>query len=307
MDETINIRKWLSFIWSKRRIIVVIEIVFIITGVIYSLILPKKYEAVSVLLPSQTASPSSNIISQLSNYVGENLFSSGETFVDLYPKIVTSRSILTDVLKAPYNGGTFEQALTNEVNVTDERRENLLLSLRKNIINVTVDNRTKAVTIVTSTHSPELSAALNNEILNQLENFFRFRMKNIASSQRLMIEDRLEDIADSLRLAEENLLEFNNRNRDIRSSPTLKITELRLSRQVQIYSTTYIELTSQLEIVKINELQYKPILNILDHAVAPFDRSSPHRKKIVMMFLISGFAASIGYIHFREMVAPTTA
>ena len=165
-------------------------------------------------------------------------------------------------------------------------------------------NSERAISISATTHDPELSASLANEVLNQMENFFRYRLKTVATSQRLMIEDRLKDVSDSLKIAENNLLQFNESNRNTNRSPKLQILELRLAREVEINSTLYIELTRQLEVAKISELQYKPILNILEKAVPPLERSSPYRKKIVMMFLIGGFITAFGYIKYNEMIHP---
>lgn len=302
--ESIDIKKWIYFFWSNRFVFIKTEIVFLIIGVIIAFVLPKSYTAVATLLPTQPASNSTRILSQLSNIVGDIPFTAGESLVDLYPEIAKSRSVLSDVLEVHYKSENFEQVLLREYNIEPDKRDFLFKLLKEDIIRGNVDNRTRAVTISATTHHPELSASLANEILNQMENFFRYRLKTVATSQRLMIEDRLKDIADSLRITEDNLLQFNESNRNTNRSPKLRILELRLAREVEINSTLYIELTRQLEVAKISELQYKPILNILEKAVPPLERSSPQRRKIVLIFLIGGFVIVFGYIKFNEMVHP---
>ncbi|MFC1490471.1 Wzz/FepE/Etk N-terminal domain-containing protein [Candidatus Latescibacterota bacterium] len=300
--ESIDFSQWISFFWSNRSFFIKVEIVCLIIGVIIALILPQRFTAVATLLPAQSTSNSSRILSQLSNIVGDIPISGGESLVDLYPDIATSRGVLTGVLDAPYKNGTFEQALLKENNSDQIARESLIILLKRNIIKGAVNNRTKSVTISATTTSQELSASLANEVLNQMEIFFGHRIKSVATSQRLMIEDRLKDIADSLKIAEDNLLSFNEGNRSISGSPTLKITELRLAREVEINNTLYIELTRQHEVAKINELQYKPILNILEKAVPPLQRSAPARKKIVLIFLLCGFFASFSFIKLKEFI-----
>ena len=302
--ESIDIKKWIYFFWSNRFVFIKTEIVFLIIGVIFALVLPKSYTAVATLLPTQPASNSTRILSQLSNLVGDIPFTAGESLVDLYPEIATCRSVLSDVLNAQYKNGNFEKILLNEYNIDSDKRALLFKLLKEKIIKGQVNNRTRLVTISATTHHPELSASLANEILNQMEIFFSYRLKTVATSQRLMIEDRLKDIADSLKITEDNLLQFNESNRNTNSSPKLIILQLRLAREVEINSTLYIELTRQLEVAKISELQYKPILNILEEAVPPLVRSSPHRKKIVLIFLMGGFVIAFGYIKFNDMVHP---
>ncbi|MFC1539694.1 Wzz/FepE/Etk N-terminal domain-containing protein [Candidatus Latescibacterota bacterium] len=299
-DEGIDFIKWISFFWSERLFFLKVEIIFFIIGVIIALVLPKSYVAVATLLPPQQISNSSRMLSQLTNIVGDIPISSSESLVNLYPDIAKSRTVLQDVLITPYKNSTFEQILLKEYKINNSNRDILINKLKKDIIKGSVNNRTNAVTISATTIDPVLSASLANEVLNQMENFFRYRMKTVATSQRMMIEDRLKDVADSLKIAENNLLAFNERNREIDNSPTLKITELRLAREVEINNTLYIELTRQLEVSKINELQYKPVLNILEKAVPPLERSAPARKKIVIMFLIGGFVAAFSYIKLKE-------
>ncbi|MFC1692640.1 GNVR domain-containing protein [Candidatus Latescibacterota bacterium] len=299
--ESLDISKLIFFFWYNRSFFIQVEIVCLIIGIIIALILPQKYTAIATLLPSSPTSSSTRILSQLSNIVGNIPISVGESLVDLYPDIAKCRIVLDDVLIAPYKNGNFEQALLKEFNIDPDKRELLIIHLKDEIIRGIVSNRTKSVTISVTTPLPDLSASLANEILNQMENFFRYRMKTVATSQRMMIEERLKDISDSLKVAEDNLLRFNEENRNINSSPTLKINELRLAREVEINNTVYIELNRQLEVIKIYELQYKPILNVLEKAVPPLERSSPQRKKIVLMFLISGFVVSFGYIMIKDM------
>ena len=302
-DEFKNIEfsKWASFFWSKRSFLIKVEIVCLIAGIITALVFPQKFTSTATLLPSQPASNSTRLLSQLSTFVGDAAISGGESLVDLYPDIARSRSVLSDVLAAQYKSSSFEQTLNEAYKIDSGIKENLILLLKGEVIGGAVNRRTRAVTISATTHDPDLSAALANEILNQMENFFTNRIKTVATSQRMMIENRLENVADSLKISEDSLLKFNESNRNIGNSPTLKIEEMRLAREVEIMNTLYIELTRQLEVAKISELKYKPILNILEDAVPPLERSAPQRKKIVMIFLIGGFVMAASYLKLKEI------
>ena len=50
-------------------------------------------------------------------------------------------------------------------------------------------------------------------------------------------------------------------------------------------------LTNQYQMAKVEEAQNAPILQVLDEAIAPEQRSSPNRKQMVLMAIVaSGFA-----------------
>ncbi|MBA7578031.1 hypothetical protein ES708_19887 [subsurface metagenome] len=300
--EGIDFSKVAMFFWLYRMFIIKVEVVFLIIGIIIALILPKTFTSVATILPAQSTSSSSRILSRLSNYAGNIPSRSGEYYVELYPDIVKSRAILTEVLNAPYQSETFIKTLKKEYDINTDNIESVITLLKNKFVKCTLNNRTHIITIAAITHNPEFSASLVNEILIQLEKYFNNRMKFVAKNQRIMIEERLIDIADSLLISENKLLRFNEGNRQPDNSPTLKINEIRLLREVEINSKLYIELSQQLEIAKINEFHDKPFLNILDNAVPPLKRTSPQRKSVVLKFLLVGFIFSISYIKIKKII-----
>ena len=298
--DNFNIYEWLLFFWSNKFSFIKIVAVSLILGVIVALLAPKKYTAVATILPPQSSTQSS-MLSQISQFVGD--FSTGQTDINkLFPDIATCRTILMEVLNAKYNEVSFLDILVKshknkKKKDIDERilHENAF-ELLKSFIGTNIAVRTSLVTIKVTYHDPEIAAALVNEILNQMDIFLRFRIKTFATSQSQMIENRLNVISDSLRIAEDNLLQFRESNRTTNLSPTLQIFEMRLLREVEVNNAVYVELSRQLEVSKIQEIQLRPVLNILDKATPPIRRSGPYRKKIVVIFMITGFFLNLGYI-----------
>jgi len=296
-DLGIDISGWLLLMWSNRFLFVVIVTVFLVLGVVIALLLPKKYTAVATILPPQiTGQQMSRIPSGLGEIIGNLVPEIGETAIMIYPHVSTSRNVLIKMLNAQYKDKTFRELLQTHYHFNEHETENLINILQKEIVKASIEKSTGVMTLNITYYDPELAAELANEILNQMEDYFKYHFRSVATSQSLMIKQRLNEVSDSLKISENRLLEFRESNRATNLSPKLQIFELRLTREVEVNSTLYVELTSQLELAKISELQLKPILNILDKAVPPIKKSGPPRRKIVLAFMIAGFLSTLAYI-----------
>ncbi|MFC1551697.1 Wzz/FepE/Etk N-terminal domain-containing protein [Candidatus Latescibacterota bacterium] len=293
-----NITDWIAFFWNNIFTFIKFMTVAFIIGVIVALSLPKQYTAVATILPPPSSNNSS-MLTRVRQFTGN--FSVGITGLNmLYPQIALSRTILLEVLNATYEGQTYLNILNDKYNIDNERDniniiENILNLLREQI-QIDVDRNTSTVTLKVTANDPILAASLTNEILNQIDNYLRYRLKNAASGQVEMIYSRLESLSDSLKTAEDKLLSFKESNRMTNLSPTLQLTEMRLLRKVELNSAVYIELAKQLEVVKVEENQLKPILNVLDKANPPIQKSAPNRKNIVLIFLLAGFILAFLYL-----------
>ena len=293
-----NITEWIAFFWKNKFTFITFMTAALVIGIVVALLSPKQYTAVATILPPQTTNNSS-MLSQLSQLAGN--FSVGEAGIDrLYPEIASSRTVLSEVLNATYDGKSYLNIFIDKYDIDKDEgeyivNENILKILRKQI-QVNVDSRTSLVTLKITTNDPNLAASLANEILNQIDLYLRYNLRNAASGQTEMINSRLESVSDSLKTAEDKLLSFKERNRTTNLSPNLQLTEMRLLREVELNSTVYIELAKQLEVIKIQEIQLRPVLNILDKATPPIERSAPKRKNIVIVFMIMGFMLSFLYI-----------
>ena len=286
-----NITEWIRFLWNKRAFITNVVGVFFVLGVAVALLLPKQFTATATILPPQVSD--SKIAGLLSNLGG--LAGYGETLPQVYPVIAKSRNVLNGLLETVYKNKSFMDILQEKYRFKKDVDDRLIMALQ-NVIDASTAMKTNIVTINVTYTDPVISAALANEILNQMEIFFKYHYRSVATSQRMEIENRLSEVADSLKTVEERLLIFRERNRTTSLSPTLQMQEARLAREVEINNALYIELTRQLEISKISEMQLRPVLNILDKAVPPIMKSKPSRRKIVLVSVLFGFVGAVGYL-----------
>ncbi len=292
-----NFTDFFHFIWTYRFIFLVVLTISAGIGIVTAFLIPAKYTASATILPPQTNDPNTAAI--LSNFGGfpGNIFQNNfESIVKIYPDIARSRYVLRQVLDSSYNESSFRDILQKRYNFSKNQNEKLINKLRKKIVRSSSHIKTNIVTISATYYDSEISAKLVNEILTQMENYFKYHFKSVSMSQRRMIEQRLYEISDSLKVAEENLLHFQESNITTTMSPKLQFIERRLSRELEVNNALYVELNRQFELAKIQEIQLKPVLNILDYATPPIKKSWPPRTKICLLFIITGFFSCSAYL-----------
>lgn len=286
--------------WREKRRIITVTAVFAVIAVIIALVIPVRYTAVTTILPPQTSdSGSLSSMTDIRGLAADFLPGPTDVFVKVYPEIAVSRYTLTRVLTSPYGSGTVLDAL-DAASWGDLEAEDALEALEKNIVIASVDLKSDVVSITATTPDPGLSAAVANAVVTYMSDFITHQFKTAATSQRIMIEERLDEVADTLRIAENRLLDFRENNRSTALSPALKTAELRLVRNVDLQSTLFVELSRQLELAKISEIQVKPVLNILDRAVPPAKKSWPPRRKLVMVTTVAGMCLALVGVYIQD-------
>jgi uncharacterized protein involved in exopolysaccharide biosynthesis len=241
----------------------------------------------------------------LQNLAGIDLGLRGGGTTEIYPTVARSRRIITNVLDAPFGSGSFEGVLLNGRPESVEAREETIQFIRDNL-RARQDLTAGFVSVEFGHENPEFAAALVNEILRQMETFFGNEVESAVHNQRLMIERRMEEVADTLRESEQSLVVFRENNRAINSAPALLLEEERLRRSVEIQSAVYIELNRQYELIKIEEIGEQPVMNILDHAAVPTTPTLPVPRAVVVLsgFFSAMIAAGlvVRYLDFVVMV-----
>lgn len=98
--------------------------------------------------------------------------------------------------------------------------ETALKSLRE-MLELTMDNKTSVITNTISMPEPQLAADILNEVTSELNNFILTKRTTSASEQRKFVEGRLTEVKDDLTKSENNLKEFREKNRQISPPPII--------------------------------------------------------------------------------------
>ncbi len=305
-DEEISLVELLDTVWSGRKLIFGVTFLFAVTSIIFSLMLSNKYTASVTILPDTDAKG----VGQLAQFAGlasmAGISLGGVSEIELYPAIIGSESVLRDVIYAPYVTEKFGKPLNLiqfweiEGETEDESYELALKKLRESAINVSVARDTRLVTLSVETEEPKLSTEIANSIAGRLDSYMVTQRRTKASEQRQWIEQRLQEVETALASSEESMKDFRERNRRIIDSPQLILEEGRLMRELEMNNAMFIELKKQYEAVKIQEIRDMPVVQVLDYARVPVEKSGPRRSMIVIIATAIGGFISLGLVFVRN-------
>ncbi|MHA1285169.1 MAG: Wzz/FepE/Etk N-terminal domain-containing protein [Promethearchaeota archaeon] len=307
-QSEINLLDILKIIWKERKIISIITGCFVLMAIIYAFLATPWYEAKIKILPSEN---NENILlkqySSIAAFAGINIPFSGVGYHYFYPEILKSDFILNRVLEKHFWIESRHDSLTLfefwgvEIDSTKkdwkiELYEKAKNKLRKEYIHVEIDELTEIITLsVTVPEDRGLASELANYLIDLLDIYNKTNRKTNATEQRKFIEKAIKYNKKKLLKAEENLMIFENQNKDI-ASPEQRIMYERLKTDVEIYRNIVLELRKQLELIKIEEVKQTPTLNIIEKAEKPYFKKKPKLIIIFLVFIILGIISSLIYI-----------
>jgi tyrosine-protein kinase Etk/Wzc len=76
---------------------------------------------------------------------------------------------------------------------------------------------------------------------------------------------------------------------------------LRASHELQYRQAIFDLLLKQYDAARLDEAKDAAVIQVVERAIPPDKRSSPHRTVIVLMFAVLGLLASCGYLHMRDL------
>lgn len=219
----------------------------------------------------------------------------------LLPDLLRSRSLLTTVLR---DSVAFEdrrqpiheiyRPVEDDDEFDREQAFNMALDdFRLSYMSANYDNRNDLITLRVLAPSPELAAYITNRMTELLNERLVEDATRQAGQRREFIQGRLESVNEELREAELALKDYREDNRDIRSSPSLRMEESRLIRRVSLNEQIFTTLTAQYELTRIEELKNLPVIDVIEAGVPPYHKAIPNRRlqgMIGMLLAMFGIA-----------------
>jgi len=309
---------FISFFIQNRKINIIISIIYIILSVIIVFfVIPLEYTSSVSLLPS-AATFSQQMLGKLGGLeklagidIGGGMTGQSQ---EMYMGIIDSKRLLDRVTNHEYEfvheSRTLKQNLVEffEINAEDEREivEKVLKKMREDVVIVNIDVNNNILYLDVTTENPFLSAQVANKIIEVLNDIVKNEIQKEYRQQLQYLENRLDEIKDSLKIAETELMIFLETNTDP-TLPAFQVEQLRLQRQVQIQTELLIEFRKQLEIFIVNNMVNLADIKVLDKAYPSYRKSRPKRALLLITFIILlGFvqlafnASVVIFRHFRK-------
>jgi uncharacterized protein involved in exopolysaccharide biosynthesis len=302
-----KVRPYLKNLWASRKKFIIFNAIVLILTLAYLIFLTKPYyDSTIEILPDYGGKESSSSLGGLGSLAALTGVSATAP-TDIYQDLIKSEAVLAPAIYSKYKTEKFPDSVNliqyfkikpaKSLPIDLQERDMFLkvytaLTKGKQLI-TDVDRMTKILTVTVTMPEGQLSADVVNNIAQSLDMYIITKRISYASKQRDYIEKRLMQVKDSLNTAENKLMYFKVQNRVIIQSPELTLEEGRLTRNAEIMNEVYLELSKQLELVKIDEVKNTPILNIKELAQDPIEKTGPKRAitLIIVLFLSILFSA----------------
>lgn len=264
LDYLVLLVKW------KKFLLAVFVTTLIISYLAIYFFVDKKYDATTLLLPSNVEN-SSGILSGLSGLKGLpfDLGSMGSNSdVDMYNSIIYSRSLLDKVINK------FDLIKVYKIDTSDVDYYEQTLETLRGSINADLNDDGVTYVITTSAPSPDLAADITNYIVKKLnERVIDLKIKK-SKENKQFLEARVNEIKDSLKISEDQLKLFQERTGMLEAESQTKAIMEQLAQfqaqlaekqtQYSVYKEIYGENSPQTNNAKIIANQFEAKLKNIE-------------------------------------------
>lgn len=167
----------------------------------------------------------------------------------------------------------------------------------KESISFIEDKKTGLNTIsVIITKYPDLAIQVIDNIYNAIL-FYASEVTYVKGEEKsLFIEKRLQEISSKLEKAENEMIDFLEKNKDI-NSPNLTIQRTRIQRDINVNNSVFLSLSNQLELARIEEKNNTSSVFVLDGPILADQKAG--RGLFVNMLIL--FVGIIGLSSIRDI------
>lgn len=307
-----KLRPYIMQLWEVRKKLMIFNGAVAVLVLLYLYLIAKPYFESTVTILPEFGSKSTTLagLSQLATLVGVRPAEGAPA--EIYQNLISSEIVLEDVIYSKYKTKKLKDSVNLIEYFSPEKEDNskvknerqiflrIYRNLAANSIRTNIDRLTKILTITVTMPESQLSADVANKVAESLDKYIRTKRKSFASEQKFYIEKRIEELSDSLTMAEDKLKNFSEQNRVILQSPQLLLEKGRLMRNVEILNAVYIELNKQLEVTKIDEIRETPVVNVKEWAKDPIYKAGPARVSNFIKFLFLSILLSSVYFLFKD-------
>ena len=330
-----SIKDWVSFIFSKRKIVIRGTIIIMILIISYNYIKsPVHYARTTFVLDNDTSSGSMGDLSSLASLAGINASSfidaSSLFQIDNIQELYRSSSMLKNTLLSSAKINDKEiliierfakaEKLINKwrklgINLEDFKNKKLsrlqdslikesIKLIKKEYLLVDKPSRKTTILEIGFNHKDELLAKSFNENLVSIVNKFYFDTKTLKTGANLEI---LKKQSDSVKnVLNESILVLAEKDQNIPNLNALdKVSMVPYQKamiDVQANSAIYGEIVKQLELAKVTHRNNMPLIQIIDKPILPLENS---RWKLVKTFFLSfiiGVSSIILGLSFKRII-----
>ena len=228
---------------------------------------------------------------------------------EMFPEIIKSENLAKSILNENFSSNKYgkkeylSSIIEQEYKLKNKSRvflEKMIIHEFNKMIKVSKSRLSPIVTIELDFFEPQVAANILKKVIEVAgRTQVKIKLKQI-SEKRQFIEERISEVTKALKNAELNLKEFKESNRRVERSPSLKLEESRLEREVSLQTTLYMTLKSQFENVKIEEVEEAAMIEVIDGPIVPFKVTRPKKVSSVIFTFIFAFLSLFFIFYLKD-------
>ena len=270
------------------------------------------YTSTAKILPIGDNSSSFSDMAGMASQLGLSMpmnFGNEIPWDEMFPEIIKSENLVLSTLNKNFTSNKFGNKQTlfsiieREYNIKNESNiflEKMVIHEFSEMINVGKSRLSPIVTIKLEFFEEQLAADILREIIDIAgETQVKIKLKQI-SEKRQFIEERITEVITALENAEIDLKIFKESNRRVEKSPSLKLEESRLEREVSLQTSLYMTLKGQFENVKIEEVEESAMIEVIDGPIVPFRLTRPKKVSVVIFTFIFTFLSMFFLYYLKD-------
>ena len=315
-EQPLTFSVWLAGIIARWRLVLKVMAATLVAALLAAVLLPPVYEAHGSFVTSSSSSKVGGMlggsgVSGLQGVASQLGISSGgdpSESPNFYVKLIQSedlrRRLLNSRFHDPRSTSPRDSARLIDIlrirNSDSVRRMEIGLKQMQKAISTDFDLKTNVVDVVAKARWSELAAAIANRTIELVDSFNHEQRVTRARSRRVFMQTRLDSAKIQLQQEEEKQRFFYEQNRQWRSSPQLVFEEGRLHRNVDVATNLFLQLQSQFEAARLDEINDAAVITVVDPPHAP------HKAQWPRYWLLLASAVAVGGL-FGVMIAGSAA
>jgi len=261
--------KLIEIVVEYRRFIILNTASVTVLAIVISLLLPKTYEAKTTVLPPESESPMSALAGLSAGHLAMAVTNFSlplmATPSDLYASMLQSQTILGETVDSLGLMSVYDS----------EKRQSAIETLKKKV-HVRVEPE-GIVTVQAEAHSPQLAADIANTMIEMLDRLNRRLQNQKGTEYREFLSKRLDETDSLLATAQDELRDFQEKNRAISLDKQSEVLIENLAKQKAALTAAEVELEVMSKTMSADHPEYrqkKMVVNELRRKLNEIERGS---------------------------------
>ena len=222
------------------------------------------------------------------------------------PEVLESRRISKKVILNKYKTAAFKDSVNliqywklDKLSLPKSRIMEAAILTLSGAVKIKDDKETGLITLSIVTTDKNLSTDIVTYYCEAITEYLQMALNVQIVKSIKFTQERLFKVRADLAQNEQDLVVFQELNSKI-VAPSLTMEYRKLSNAIEMTRSVLLLLEKQVELLKIEEIRKKPVLNILDQADIYDKPIKPTKRKTVMVNTVVAFIISFALVLFKE-------